>query len=277
MSRYCIEQAETTDQLQCVVTPVTVPEPEAEKEAQTEEAESESSVGQGASARVQPASPRRQFVQNQKTDAQQNGLAMTAGAIPVWVFPTVCAVWILISIVLGIATVDANAYAFPICEQSTGASETCVLAVQLSGDESYLAAVESEVAEQPMTPEIEAEAFDLCSQVGEFRMRSQYPADRPRSAEADEVLSRQTHTVFPGVFLVDIVQQSTADIPDTSGEPMRTACLSYLTTYTDADAFEYGVTVGDVGLINIANDQIPLSWPEEPYAEMSEAEIASAN
>ena len=276
LSRYCVAQSETVEQL----TPQ--PKPEAAPPAEPAPIEAESSGSVAQAATVQP-STRQTYSSAARPPIAASGLTSSSSSrkvmfakgsnTPAWVFPAAWGLFLVIAIALGINSVEETAYLYPMCSESLATSESCVLAVQLTGGEEYMA--ETMMYEQPtVTESMKMEAANNCSQYGyELIAFSDEFNERPYERDDSVTLkSTSTQEIFPGVLLTDVLltDNKAADAP------LRTACVDTAYRYTEAEAFEFGVTAGDVGVMNLDFDEIPLDWPNEPYATIDEDKMAIA-
>ena len=285
LSRYCLNPDETAEQLQHRVSPPAAEaEPaSAQPQAATQAAEpapqqtmygdagSPSLAGSASSAFAGGSSAPR-------SGSSQKESFSSDSKIPPWIFPAVCGAVVFISIILGIQSVDSTAYAFPVCEESTASNESCILAVQLVDSDLDFAIAKSKA--QPITPEMEAEALEYCTETAAYDFDPYYTseayAEQWESGKFEEatleVTASKTEVVFPGMLLTEVSQTSSA----AEGNTNRVACLTYARMYTNADAINDNVQSGDVGLEYLAADIIPTNWPAEPYMEMSEFEVSTA-
>ena len=283
LSRYCINPVETVEQLtpKSVAVESAAPSDLAVEAVRSEEpsvsASASVSVSASASARVaQPTMARSSagVAANLTPSAASEKVMFAKGSrTPAWAFPAACSLFLVIAIALGISSVEETAYLYPICEGSAATSDSCVLAIQLAGEESFMA--ETIGYERPaVTDSMKTEAATHCAQFG-YELIAYNDASGVRPLERDEsVTLKSSHTeeVFPGVLLTDVVLTD-SKAADT---PTRTACLDSTYQYSESEAFEWGVAVGDIGLENLSFDEIPMNWPDEPYAEIDSEQLSVA-
>jgi len=281
LSRYCVEPAETIEQLKHRIEPV----PKPAEVAETDKAAAPTHVD-SASVNAQTMYSSNAPVQGLVSSSRIRPEAISQKAsfsqdsrIPAWLFPVVCTVGLVIAITLGIQSVDEMAYAFPMCEESTASSESCILAVQMVDSNLDFAIAKSE-SEPAVTPDIQAEAIENCREIAAddyapydaaFYESEAYQLGEVE-AGAIEVSTSKTQSIFPGMLLTEIVQKDS----NLEGVINRVACLDYVKTYSNADAINDRVTAGDIGLASLAADVIPMDWPAQEYADMSEFEVSTA-
>ncbi|MEL6777237.1 MAG: hypothetical protein AAFO06_08280 [Cyanobacteria bacterium J06597_16] len=280
LSRYCLDPAATVDQLD-----VSSPVPEADTaEATDENQESEPSSTQrpfptthrhhSESPSAQPSAHQRANASGTASSTARPSLVNT-NSLPLWVIPTVWSACLLIFIALGINSVKAADYGYPSCADTLGSPESCMLAVQLVGDDLAMSDV-VESASPLMTPEVKERAIARCSNEGYF-ISSKPPMGtswRPNHEDAITITASSTEELFPGVLLTTLTQtDSHAD-----GATLRLACLDYTEPFeildfasedfaTDLAAVTQGEQKLDIttDLISVEFDEIPENWPEEPY------------
>jgi len=279
LSRYCAHPAATAEALM-PKAPEPAPEPvaadpESPTPATTYTAHASSAAGQ----RPQNSSSAQRFTASARrpSSAPQDSMFEHTGRWPVWLVPAVWTVGLLIAIALGVGSVDETAYAYPICENSSAPTETCALAVQLAGGEDVdMIPVVQEAAPITVSEELRTQALEQCSyaaylQTADFESMNS-DADLDTQFKAVAISASTTQTVFPGVLLTDITQQN----PASAATPVRMACVDYVYKYTDAEAFEYGVTAGETGIASFTADIIPMAWPDEPYADLADDTLVTA-
>lgn len=179
--------------------------------------------------------------------------------------------------------------------QSTAKSPAeCTLAVQLVGSEKSMA--NTIKAAVPLAPQTKAAAAKNCSGYAKVHVTSALSIDglAPPSAEdmtekAVDITSSQTTEIFPGVLLTEVTQArslpkidsfsqlgslsqpGTLSQTDSAAgkETMRIACVGYSfapvvnSPAAAADTSSAGNT--QRAFKEIAADEIPATWPEDPY------------
>ncbi len=186
--------------------------------------------------------------------------------LPLWVVPTAWTAGLLLAITLGISSANSADASFPICKQATDAAQ-CTLAVQLASDQSAIASAMKAAA--PITPEIKAAAAEQCSEYGSTHILSALKLSglalpSVEDGSAVNLSKSQTTELFPGVLLTDITQTDSS----ANNRTTRIACVGYVSTAPAANPLEQtGEAPGEpeAAIQEIAADEIPLSWPEEPY------------
>lgn len=269
LSRYCAAPDATLAQLDPVVAPATVPQPSVPEASTTSDPST-----QGADTDSPPPLPSPQSTHSQPTprtpkpQPTQKPMFAKGSSTPAWAIPTGWAICLLVIIVLGVRSANNADYNYPICAETSGAPEACMLAVQLAGSEDMLSGAIA--AASPLTPEVETEAIALCNEYASYEANGFDEIVDPESA-ALATLSSQTEEIFPGVLLTDITQAS----QDETKPTVRVACVDYAYEVEAAAGWPAEFT-GETVAMDLAADLIPMNWPEAPYDEAIETQISIA-
>ena len=310
LSRYCVAQSETVEQL----TPQ--PKPEAAPPAEPAPIEAESSGSVAQAATVQP-STRQTYSSAARPPIAASGLTSSSSSrkvmfakgsnTPAWVFPAAWGLFLVIAIALGISSVDEMAYAYPICNDSDDL-ESCVLSVQLAGGEQELETAFLYAYSHPViAPAMQETAESDCNEAVSFYYGHTGRLDvSPEDvvtlvqtkSEASELQLASVHYQFRNGLEVStqelvnsdytqslVSSQSKSPLPGilltdvvhrakNSDETIRAACLSYAHSYSASEVAEYGVSPTQMNGLGIS--EIPKNWPEEPFMELEENELTAA-
>ncbi|MGB3300532.1 MAG: hypothetical protein WBA76_19895 [Phormidesmis sp.] len=260
LSRYCARSAETLEQLSPPVAEI------------SDSSESTSAVANPAVATVLAT----QAARAEQLRSPETTLSNQDSWLFAWAIPTVWALCLMIFVTLGIHWANRTVSSFSICEQAAQSTAQCTLAVQLVGDESAMThTIKSAV---PLAPKTKAAAAKNCNDYASTHVISALKIDSlaPPSPEdmtenAADTSSSQTTEVFPGVLLTEVTQARSLPKIDSlsqigsltqsenlvhtaspeNKEIMRLACVGYSSAQ---NAFK-----------EIAADEIPTAWPNEPY------------
>ena len=257
LSRYCADPTATLEQIRPIV---------AVSSAQGEDGSDRAMPSAQLKPRMNPDIERVAIAQAARMEnlhspnlqlSQENSRLL-------WMIPAVWSACLLIVVGLGIHSTYRADTGFAICQQArVGASTQCNLAVQIAGDEAAIAQAIKSAA--PVTPEIKSTAAEDCLKYGSTHILNALKLSKlalPAAENAVSIIHSQATEVFPGVLLTDITQTSRAN-----AQPSRTACVGYAlpAPVSDIDA------VGDAqaAIQEIAADEIPAAWPDEPYQKMT--------
>ena len=161
LSRYCLNPAKTVAQLdKSAIAKEEEPEPEVVETPDVVEVDASTTNAPFPSTHNHPkaskgtANRAPRSSKTHKTQLNKSSLLSTPNGQPAWLIPAGWSICLAIMITLGVISASNATYTFPICHQSTADADACGLAVQIVGDEYYMADVVAELADAPtMTPE----------------------------------------------------------------------------------------------------------------------------
>lgn len=263
LSRYCADPAATVALLKPMV-------------AKPEPADSEQRQKPSVSTATNPAVARVMAAQSARAAQLHSPEPFPQSSwLPMWVIPTAWTAGLLLAVTLGISSANSADASFPICKQATDIAQ-CTLAVQLVSDRRAIA--EAMEAAAPLTPKIKTAAAEQCSQYGSTHIISALKLSGlalPSGEGAVSISKSQATELFPGVLLTDITQTDS----NANNRTTRIACVGYVSTAPAVDLLEQTgeVSLETTGAIReIAADEIPLTWPEEPYEKFAEMNNSTA-
>lgn len=214
-------------------------------------------AGPGASSRPPKRMAYRPTKQAQPKKAKSIKKSIRRDNTPlVWIIPLAWSVCLALLMVLGISSASTasaveNNDSYTICSATLSDSQTCALAVQLVGDESFFTEIVRDSV--PLPPEGKEIAIEQCSEYINYEAGLFTDFSTPMPV----VLSSNSEEIFSGVLLTNVTQKSGFE----PNETLRLACIHY--TYADEFSDSAG---GDTWLEELASDVIPMNWPSDPYA-----------